>query len=905
MIDLASLPHRHSQSSVPVDFMADEVQNGLAMVLNDDERQRPTRWLVPMNAGETIIFTSHNWHRSSPNGQRQTSRDAYIQTWVHPKARWRPDLVPWHPVNEHMIRAGHNPGDDLCGDRHPTIWHHDQDDPRDGEAYLSSVFARHDRDVPIAATKEADSDISMFDASDVTSTQIRNILSLSTHKGAVSHDHLRQSLVDILSSASNRQWLVDVTMEVLFSDESVELLALDGDMEDLKNESSCDTIPDLLAWILKSLLISAAAYACHRSRNVFNSAYSAWWMLAGKAWNAHFLDGKFEPAYRLCRADVDRFLALIRVRKSDFDSLPATGRLDFLTAIVGGCMEYVPFQNVTMLTRLQKDGSRRAPTLGQVINDMLTGTGGLCTCRNPFLFLLLNALDFQNVRFVSVTLCPPNGRVLKNAHVACLVCVNGHDYWVDIANGFPYMKPLRLDSDGAEEIHHPFVHTRLIQRTQPGYGDVFVIQHKFQSCVGNAESKEWVDNGFFRSEPVSYEQGFAMMRQQHYDSKADFGPFLKNFRFNMWSGTSGVLIRNMDVFTAFPHVEIERPRLPQALWEASGTSRELANWIRRAGFEVNDDLISLVPEAWAQSQSNAGKIRLAEEITVTGGFFDKTADAFVGLISVWRCNEDDDVVGLTYRTIRVYTPDFKPVINKGFAGGSWYNDELHIDNPQFNDLHHVHACRDGLWVANTGLDSVDHLSHDGQLIARCGVVPDVSPQDCLVDIRDQAAHTERRGRDQGHVNHNGADEPSVNMVTQLPKSSPPHEGFFGTVPSFNTGQLMWNSTVDGLVIASDSTSGEMIRAFDVSEYPELPRGWTRGLCVLPDGLLVGSSAIRGSAEQWIQRHDAEWNFDVEQSRTAVSFIPFDQSRQPRAVDVLNERRAKVFSLLLKPQEAKH
>ena len=104
----------------------DRVLNPLTSVLKVAERilrMMPVpRWLIPMKAGDTLVFTSHCWHRSSPNGRRKQNRVAYIQTWVHPQARWRPNLVPWHPVNEHLHAAGLTPGDVMPEKRHPAIW---------------------------------------------------------------------------------------------------------------------------------------------------------------------------------------------------------------------------------------------------------------------------------------------------------------------------------------------------------------------------------------------------------------------------------------------------------------------------------------------------------------------------------------------------------------------------------------------------------------------------------------------------------------------------------------------------------------------------------------------------------------------------------------------------------------
>ena len=746
--------------------MADELQNGMKLVLKDDPK--PIRYLIPMKKGETLIFTSSAWHRSSPNHQRATDRVAFIQTWVHPCALWRPDLVPWHPVNEHLRDAGSVPGEQLAGKRHPTIFPSNMEKvsftPKES---INSVFARHESIID-AATKSASSEISMFDASDVVSTQIRNIIALRI--GQI-NESSRLSLVEILKNPRHREDIVKATQDCLnlteFNDES---------LQELRMESGCKSMADLLAWVLKQMMISAAAYSCHRSRNVFNSAYNAWWTLAGEKWNDHFVGSKFEEEYQLCRAETARFLKRIDVQLNN-DCATDDGQLMLLRSIIRGCMAHIPFQNITMLTRVNAiptdandlEDYYCPPRLGDIINDMMAGIGGLCSVRNPFLYLLLKALNFENVRFISGTMCPQTGGELLGAHIALLVTVGHKDYWVDIANGFPYMDAIPLPSYRHDSviIRHRFKDVKLVRRQKDGR-DIFFVQHR-DECY----DKRWIDNYYFEAIAVDYSTGFNQMHQKHYNNRENFGPFLKNLRFNMWSETEGILLRNEDALV-FSELRKIAPRVTRLdLWDASA----FAKWIRSTPFAaaVEEKLIELGPEAWARSRKNQKLVREAESVTVTGGFFDNSAEAYIGIVTVWRDAETNTVQGLTFRKVRDYSPDILPVCNKGFAGGSWYKGELyvcwpnriavvspeadwtitrHIDNILFNDLHDIHVCSHGVWVANTGVDSVDHLDFDGNLIQRiCFGNTKRNSDTAEIDIRDQGSHTERRGQDKEHVNY--------------------------------------------------------------------------------------------------------------------------------------------------------
>ena len=92
----------------PVDFMAKE---------REDFPEDSVRVRIPINSGSTILLHSLTWHRSSPN-LGDHDRPAHIGLWIHPDAKWRPDLVDWHPVNEYVEST---PGSRLEGERFPSF----------------------------------------------------------------------------------------------------------------------------------------------------------------------------------------------------------------------------------------------------------------------------------------------------------------------------------------------------------------------------------------------------------------------------------------------------------------------------------------------------------------------------------------------------------------------------------------------------------------------------------------------------------------------------------------------------------------------------------------------------------------------------------------------------------------
>ena len=207
----------------PVDFMAEE---------RWDFGDEAERVLLPVEAGSTVLLHSLTWHRSGPN-TTDSDRPVHIGLWIHPSARWRPDLVDWHPVNAH---CSIEPGNRLEGDKFP-MW---------GEMQETLV-----PDVQIHDGTVRSGGISMFDASSILSRQISTIL------------QKEGTLSSLLSTSKKRREVMEKTIEygVCLKDQEEEILA-----------------------ILERLYICHAAYVLHKARNVFNATYADWWRLAGEAW---------------------------------------------------------------------------------------------------------------------------------------------------------------------------------------------------------------------------------------------------------------------------------------------------------------------------------------------------------------------------------------------------------------------------------------------------------------------------------------------------------------------------------------------------------------------------------------------------------------------------------------------
>ena len=209
----------------PVDFMAKE---------REKFPKGSVKVKLPITAGSTILLHSLTWHRSSPNLGKH-DRPAHLALWVHPDAKWRPDLVDWHPVNEHVESE---PNTRLEGKKFPHFGIIDELQPSE---------------IDIHSGTHRENNISMFDASKIVGHQLSRI---SDSDGGITQ---------ILKDEILIKRIVEKTVEFGFC----------SDEEEIRIS-------------LERLRVSYLAYELHKARNVYNDAYANWWSVAGEDWDNFF-----------------------------------------------------------------------------------------------------------------------------------------------------------------------------------------------------------------------------------------------------------------------------------------------------------------------------------------------------------------------------------------------------------------------------------------------------------------------------------------------------------------------------------------------------------------------------------------------------------------------------------------
>ena len=231
--------------------------------------------------------------------------------------------------------------------------------------------------------------------------------------------------------------------------------------------------------------------------------------------------------------------------------------IENLRKIVQNFLEIVPFQNLTMLI-----GPMRRPTWDEICEEMLSGNGGLCTTRNPFLKELLSHLGYTTI-FVSASMEKPD------CHIGILVRLNDVDYWVDVGNGYPYVEPYPLGSESV--VSHQFFDYQVIELQ-----GVWQVQHRFNDG-------QWRTNQTFENRAVPYEF-FDEMHEHHY-KEIGWGPFLTGLRVNRWSASGGFILRDEEATSLGKRTAIE-------------SAEDLGRWINQTFPGALFGSQSTVEQAW-------------------------------------------------------------------------------------------------------------------------------------------------------------------------------------------------------------------------------------------------------------------------------------------------------------------
>ncbi len=336
---------------------------------------------------------------------------------------------------------------------------------------------------------------------------------------------------------------------------------------------------------------------------------------------------------------------------------------------------------------------------------------------------------------------------------------------------------------------------------------------------------------------------------------------------------------------------------------------------------------------------------MAVELLVTGGAFDDRGEGFV-----WHVDLKTE---RATRWAAWDPPQHLHVAAKGFAGGSLHQGALYVaahaavvrfdletarvtgvlNQPDFNDLHHVAHDGEHLWVVNTGGDALEVFDSRGQHLARHSWLPawvmarrlggdephdldharltgwdgsapgwrERSELDPYYDTNCALPYHQRKLADRLHPNHvtHTPDGPVVTCLLDGSFRRPGGQPLCHVEGHCHDGIIdddtFWCTTTEGVVYAAPwppTPDRPARRHLEVSSAGHM--GWCRGLALTSDLLLVGLTEVRD--------HNARWSF-APADRTETSVLAFDrQSGQllARVPLELEGRHLKIYSLLVLP-----
>jgi N-hydroxyarylamine O-acetyltransferase len=153
------------------------------------------------------------------------------------------------------------------------------------------------------------------------------------------------------------------------------------------------------------------------------------------------------------------------LRLLELDQQPVS--LDYLREIVFQQVCRVPFENLSKLLLVRREGDGRVITLDEYLDGIEHhDLGGTCYTCNPFLVELLHALGFE-ASLLGADMSVPN------IHTSIRVRLDGRGYHVDAGYGGPFREPLCIDQF-PESVHEGG--TRYVFDRVPQSKDIQVTQ---------------------------------------------------------------------------------------------------------------------------------------------------------------------------------------------------------------------------------------------------------------------------------------------------------------------------------------------------------------------------------------------------------------------------------------------
>jgi len=250
--------------------------------------------------------------------------------------------------------------------------------------------------------------------------------------------------------------------------------------------------------------------------------------------------------------ELQRYLRLLGIRTPKVLDQAA------LDEIVHRHLCRVPFENVSKLLLLGREGAGRVTTLDEFLDGIEhRDLGGTCHTNNPFLASLLNALGYQ-ADLLGADMSKPN------VHTSIRVRLSGVAYHVDVGYGAPFRRAIRLDRLPweFEQGCYRFVFDRTAA-PDAYQASVYSGKQRLHGYVVHPPARE---AGFFDGEVIeSYRPGMtftSMLRIIRFFD--DYAADLEDAKLSIHRGgeTTSKLLRDMAELRAAVASDLAMPRCP-------------------------------------------------------------------------------------------------------------------------------------------------------------------------------------------------------------------------------------------------------------------------------------------------------------------------------------------------------
>lgn len=218
-----------------------------------------------------------------------------------------------------------------------------------------------------------------------------------------------------------------------------------------------------------------------------------------------------------------------------------------------------------------------------------------------------------------------------------------------------------------------------------------------------------------------------------------------------------------------------------------------------------------------------------------------------------------------------------------------------VEDAHFNDLHQIELTSDGILIANTGNESVDKLSFKNGKIERIEFL-----SSHLQEYRQRINTTDDTKPHLYHISSvcsNEQDDIIVGLARQNRVLNLTNWSWIGSLMSslvhdvqIDSKGILWWTTICGEIWNYKNKTEHKV--FDLKTHQK-NIGWTRGIAITEEGILVGTTAIRPSNSSYFT---SRTGLSSTHRPSCLTWLPFDKKTPILTTELPQADFKKVFTI---------